>query len=226
MGKVSCSSNNDLLSELWLCTVVTEAAISTGVAVAIDAAGKAAAAKVLALEAVTAASCDGSPASKVLIATKAIESAARAKEEADKAIATALCHPDEAAKCIAQLQTGMGSTEVLAAAIAGKVVAEAISKLPKPTGDSISIHEGLVAYPPVVFQEMFSRKGQGTQDDVKTSLRLSGVKQNWVVKRYSVSKIPIYSGMVFSIFWLIVFIHTINWSIGSFLPNFLVALPK
>lgn len=69
-----------------------------------------------------------------------------------------------------------------------------------------SLEDHVPAYPRG-FAHLFSRSDKETQIEVEKSLRLSESNYNFLIKRRSVSKIPIYSGIVFCIIWVAIYIH-------------------
>lgn len=87
------------------------------------------------------------------------------------------------------------------------------------------------------FRRLFSEKIDRTEKKVRARLcskkdraRLSSSIRNMadfvLVRRYSVSKAPIYAGLAFTLFWLLMLLFTLKGSFGSILLSFVIGFPK
>lgn len=78
------------------------------------------------------------------------------------------------------------------------------------------------------FRLLFSEKVNRTERKVKARLRTSEKNKLdvLIVRRFSVSKAPIYAGMAFSVFWLLMVLYTLKGPLGIFLLSFVVGFPN
>ena len=78
------------------------------------------------------------------------------------------------------------------------------------------------------FRSLFSAKISNTER--KVQLRLRSLNKNWadiyLVRRYSVSKAPIYAGIAFMSFWFLMLLFTLKGPFGLILKSLVIGFPK
>lgn len=78
------------------------------------------------------------------------------------------------------------------------------------------------------FRRLFSEKIDRTEKKVRArpSSSIRNMADFVLVRRYSVSKAPIYAGLAFMLFWLLMLLFTLKGPFGSILLSFVIGFPK